>query len=52
MEVAGMMPTTSTIPVHSNTRMHCSVLMSKIWDDTMTDQQRDKIRTLTDEYFV
>jgi len=52
MEVAGMVPERAAIQVNTNTRMHCSVLMSKIWDDTMTDQQRDKIRTLTDEYFV
>ncbi|XP_067935381.1 protein unc-45 homolog B-like isoform X2 [Watersipora subatra] len=52
MEIAGMTSGKSTIPVSSSTRLHCSVLMSKIWDDTMTDQQREQIRTLTDEYFV
>ena len=52
MEVAGMIPGRSTIAVSVNTRMHCSVCMSKIWDDTMSDQQRDKIRDLTNEYFV
>lgn len=52
MEVAGMMPGKATIDVGMNTRMHCSVLLSKIWDDTMSDQQRDKIKNMTDEYFV
>ena len=52
MEIAGMTCGRSNIPVTSSTRLHCSVLMSKIWDDTMTDQQRDKIRSLTDEYFM
>lgn len=52
MEVAGMIPGRSTIAVTVNTRMHCSVLMQRLYDDTLSDQQRDKIRALTDEYFV
>lgn len=52
MEVAGMVPSRANIPVSINTRMHCSVLMQRIYDDTLSDQQREKIVTLVDEYFV
>ena len=52
MEIAGMIPSRATIPVSVNTRLHCSVLMQRIYEDTLSDQQRDKITKQVDEYFV
>ena len=52
MEIAAVVPSRATIPVSVNTRMHFSVLMQRIYDDTLSDQQRDKITKLVDEYFV
>lgn len=52
LEVAGMLPDRrATLAMTRDTRMHCSALLSKLWEDTTSDQQRDKFRQLCSTYF-
>jgi len=52
LEMAGMLPDRAAVAVTKDTRMHCAALLSKIWDDTVSDQQRDKCRELCSTYFA
>ncbi|KAK2185884.1 hypothetical protein NP493_219g00021 [Ridgeia piscesae] len=52
LEVAGTIPEHKTLPITTNTRMHTSLCLSKIWDDLMNDKERDLYREAVNGYFT
>ena len=52
LETAGTIPEHKLIPVTTNTRMHASLLLSKVWDSMSTDQEREKFRNAVDTFFA
>jgi len=49
--VAGTIPEHKTIAVSQNTRMHVSLCLSKIYEDLVSDQERDLFVQATNFYF-
>ncbi|XP_055959152.1 protein unc-45 homolog B isoform X2 [Patella vulgata] len=51
LTVAGTLKVHNTIPVTEHSRMHASVCLSKVWDDTMSDKEREIFKEKCSEYF-
>jgi len=51
LTVAGTIPEHKTIPVSQNTRMHVSLCLSKVYEDLVSDQERDLFVHATNAYF-
>ncbi|XP_013379041.1 protein unc-45 homolog B [Lingula anatina] len=53
LEVAGTIPALSytVMKISENTRMNCSVLLSKIYDEFISDKRRDQYREQVSQYF-
>lgn len=52
LEVAGTVLEHKTLQITENTRMHCSLAMAKIFDDYISDKERDAFNEIADEYFT
>jgi hypothetical protein len=50
--VAGTIPEHKTITVTQNSRMLVSLCLSKLYDDLISDQERDTFTEATDAYFT
>lgn len=50
--MASVVPEHKTLPLTSSTHMHTSLLLQKIYDDLVSDQERDAFRQATDDFFV
>ncbi|ESP02238.1 hypothetical protein LOTGIDRAFT_224978 [Lottia gigantea] len=51
LTVAGTLKVHNTIPVTEHSRMHASVALSKVWDDTMSDREREIFKDKCSDYF-
>lgn len=52
LTIAGTIPEHKTISVTQNSRMHVSLCLSKIYDDLISDQERDRFSEATEAYFT
>lgn len=52
LTVAGTIPEHKTISVSANSRMHVSLCLSKIYEDLISDQERDLFTEATNAYFT
>ena len=50
--VAGTIPEHKSLPVSNNSRMLSSLCLSKIYDDLISDQERDAFGDAADAYFT
>ena len=51
LEVAGTIPEHKTLKTSSNTRMHTSLVLQKVYDDLVSDKERDLYRAKVNDYF-
>ena len=51
LEVAGTIPEHKTLKTSTNTRMHTSLVLQKIYDDLVSDKERDLYRSKVNEHF-
>ena len=49
--MAGTIPEHKTISVSQNSRMHVSLCLSKIYDDLLSDQEREIFSDAAEAYF-
>lgn len=52
LTVAGTIPEHKTITVSQNSRMLVSLCLSKLYDDLVSDQERDTYSEAADAYFT
>lgn len=52
LTIAGTIPEHKTISVTQNSRMHVSLCLSKIYEDLISDQERDLFSEATEAYFT
>lgn len=52
LTVAGSVPENKTLSVTVNSRMHVSLLLSKIYEDLISDQEREKFQDAVEAYFL
>lgn len=52
LTVAGTIPEHKTIAVSQNSRMLVSLCLSKIYDDLISDKERDSFGDAADSYFT
>jgi len=51
LTVAGTITEHKTLAVSQNTRMHVSLCLSKVYEDLVSDQERDLFIQATNSYF-
>ena len=51
MEVAGTVKEHKTLPTSENSRMHASLLLSKIWEDLYQEKDQTAYRDAVDAFF-
>ena len=51
LEVAGTVPEHKILPITENSRMHASLCLSKIYEDLMSDREREEYRDAVNKYF-
>jgi len=51
LTVAGTIPEHKTLAISQNSRMHVSLCLSKVYEDLVSDQERDLFIQATNSYF-
>ena len=51
LEVAGTIPEHKSLKTTDNTRMHASLVLQKVYDDLISDKEREKYREHVNTYF-
>lgn len=51
LEVAGTVREHKTLPTTENSRMHASLLLSKVWEDLFQEKDQNAYRDAVDAYF-
>ncbi|ESO08016.1 hypothetical protein HELRODRAFT_110263 [Helobdella robusta] len=52
LTVAGTVPESKVLSVSTNSRMHVSLLLSKVYEDLISDQEREKFQEAAEAYFL
>ncbi|CAD5124204.1 DgyrCDS12504 [Dimorphilus gyrociliatus] len=52
LEISGSIPDEPIVPCTTNTRMHTTLLMSKIYDDLWGESEFDMYKKIADDYFT